>query len=33
LDDWTDPPALFMGQDFARLLADLTAHSLIEVRP
>jgi len=33
LDDWTDPPALFMGQDFARLLADLTAHGLIEVRP
>lgn len=33
LDDWTDPPALFMGQDFARLLVDLRGHGLIEVRP
>jgi hypothetical protein len=33
LDDWTDPTALDVGPDFAKFLADLAAHGLIEVRP
>jgi hypothetical protein len=31
LDDWTDPAALPVAPEFAKLLADLTAHGLIEV--
>jgi hypothetical protein len=33
LDDWTDAAGLDAGPDFAKLLADLAAHGLIEVRP
>jgi hypothetical protein len=32
LDDWTDPPALSAGPNFASLLADLTVRGLVEVR-
>ena len=31
LDDWTDPVALPADPEFAKLLADLTAHGLIKV--
>ena len=33
LDDWTDAAGLDAGPDFAKFLADLAAHGLIEVRP
>ena len=33
LDDWTDPLALPVEPEFAKLLADLTAAGLVEVRP
>jgi hypothetical protein len=32
LDDWVDPKRLYADQDFAKLLAELAAHGLIEVR-
>ena len=32
LDDWADPSGLDAELDFAKLLADLTAHGLVEVR-
>jgi hypothetical protein len=33
LDDWTDPTEFDAGPDFAKFLADLAAHGLVEVRP
>jgi hypothetical protein len=32
LDDWTDPTQFGAGPDFAKLIADLTAFGLLEVR-